>query len=74
MPDQITRYDARALALIDYALNHGFLADLVQADQRRTRRGVERAPKTKCVQSSKETESSRSLNHRRMYASRPGWS
>jgi hypothetical protein len=30
MSDQITRHDARALALIDYALNHGFTADLVK--------------------------------------------
>jgi hypothetical protein len=28
--DQITRHDARALALIDYALTHGFTADLVK--------------------------------------------
>ena len=30
MTDQITRHDLRALALIDYALNHGFTADLVK--------------------------------------------
>jgi hypothetical protein len=30
MSDQITRHDARALALIDYALTHGFTADLVK--------------------------------------------
>jgi hypothetical protein len=30
MSDQITRHDARALALIDHALNHGFTADLVK--------------------------------------------